>query len=211
MQGSGVGVLDKYMALQKHLAGVSKGLTALELARLTGMDRGTVHRLLKAMMHWRQVEAEHGVYRLGGGCLLPASAYLTRLPLRRIALPYTIDLQNVIADRPAIVSVALPVGDQIVLIERMWTAATPFNVVADLDDKFAIDSCTSGRAILATYPEAQARQTVGMSVTSGCAPDCWRLLRLADILLAIASSARVYPLWGIQSAGGRMRLWVRWS
>ena len=161
MQGSGVGVLDKYMALQKHLAGVSKGLTALELARLTGMDRGTVHRLLKAMMHWRQVEAEHGVYRLGGGCLLPASAYLTRLPLRRIALPYTIDLQNVIADRPAIVSVALPVGDQIVLIERMWTAATPFNVVADLDDKFAIDSCTSGRAILATYPEAQARQTVG--------------------------------------------------
>lgn len=161
MPGSGVGVLDKCMELQKHLAYVSKGLTAQELARLTNMDRGTVHRLLKAMTYWRQVEAENGVYRLGAGCLLPASAYLTRLPLRRVALPYTIDLQHVISDRPAIVSVALPVGDRIVLIERMWTATTPFNVVADLDDTFAIDGCTSGRAILATYTEEQIRQTVG--------------------------------------------------
>lgn len=71
MNGSGVGVLDKYMELQKQLARVSKGLTAQELARLTSMDRGTVHRLLKAMIYWGQVEAEHGIYRLGEGAYCP--------------------------------------------------------------------------------------------------------------------------------------------
>ncbi|MFT8516890.1 MAG: helix-turn-helix domain-containing protein [Acetobacter persici] len=201
MNGSGVGVLDKYMELQKQLARVSKGLTAQELARLTSMDRGTVHRLLKAMIYWGQVEAEHGIYRLGGGCLLPASAYLTRLPLRRVALPYTIDLQNVIADRPAIVSVALPVGDQIVLIERMWTAATPFNVVADLDDKFAMDRCTSGRAILATYPEERALEILGEERYENISP------RIQEIMEAGGYSfGRSEQREGLSSMGYPIRL-----
>ncbi|WP_215747598.1 MULTISPECIES: IclR family transcriptional regulator [Gluconobacter] len=161
MQGSGVGVLDKCMALMRCLSVSPGALTALELARQTGMDRGTVHRLLKAMVYWKQVETGDGTYRLGAGALLSASSYLTRLPLRRVALPYAIDLQNVISDRPAIVSVALPVGDQIVLIDRMWTATTPFNVIADLDDRFDMDACTSGRAVLATLSAASAEALVG--------------------------------------------------
>ncbi|MBS1103495.1 helix-turn-helix domain-containing protein [Gluconobacter sp. Dm-62] len=161
MQGSGVGVLDKCMELTNSLSMSSGGLTALELARRTGMDRGTVHRLLKAMVYWKQVETADGTYRLGAGALLSASSYLTRLPLRRVALPYAIDLQNVISDRPAIVSVALPVGDQIVLIDRMWTATTPFNVIADLEDRFDMDSCTSGRAVLATFTPGAAAGLLG--------------------------------------------------
>ncbi|MBS1066824.1 IclR family transcriptional regulator [Gluconobacter kondonii] len=161
MQGSGVGVLDKCMELTTCLSFSPRGLTALELARQTGIDRGTIHRLLKALVYWKQVEAEDGLYRLGAGALLSASSYLTRLPLRRVALPYAIDLQNVISDRPAIVSVALPVGDQIVLIDRMWTATTPFNVIADLDDRFDIDGCTSGRAVLATFPPPAVEVLLG--------------------------------------------------
>lgn len=149
------------MMLTNLLTTLPAGATALELARQTGMDRGTVHRLLKAMTYWKLVEGDEGLYRLGAGALLSASSYLTRLPLRRVALPYAIDLQNIIADRSAIVSVALPVGDQIVLIDRMWTVSTPFNVIADLDDRFDIDRCTSGRAILATLCPEQAANLLG--------------------------------------------------
>jgi IclR family transcriptional regulator, acetate operon repressor len=149
------------MMLTNLLSTLPSGATALEVARRTGMDRGTIHRLLKAMACWQLVETDDGVYRLGAGALLSASSYLTRLPLRRVALPYAIDLQNIIADRSAIVSVALPVGDQIVLIDRMWTVSTPFNVIADLDDRFEIDRCTSGRAILATLPADQVEGLLG--------------------------------------------------
>jgi DNA-binding IclR family transcriptional regulator len=88
--------------------------------------------------------------------LIYSSAYLNRLNLRKIALPFTIELQRVIGDLQAIVSLSIPVGDEVVLIERMWTPSTPLNVIVDLADQFPIDGSPSGRAILATYSADQA-------------------------------------------------------
>lgn len=66
-----------------------------------------------------------------------------------------------ICDSPAIVSLSVPVGDQVVLIERMWTPATPLNVIVHLADQFPIEGSPSGRAVLAPYSEAAALAVLG--------------------------------------------------
>lgn len=160
--GGRVQVIDRSIVLLRTLAGLKHGASALDLARLTGIDRTTIHRLLKTLTYWSLIESQQGTYRLGPECLVYSTAYLNRLNLRKIALPYAIELQRVTGDRQAIVSVSIPVGDQVVLIERMWTPITPLNVIVDLADHFPLDGSPSGRAILATYSPASAIALLGL-------------------------------------------------
>ncbi len=159
--GGRVQVIDRSIVLLRTLAGLKHGASALDLARLTGIDRTTIHRLLKTLTHWSLIESQSGTYRLGPESLIYSAAYLNRLNLRKIALPYAIELQRVIGERQAIVSLSVPVGDQVVLIERMWTPTTPLNVIVDLADQFPIDGSPSGRAVLATYSDAAAQAILG--------------------------------------------------
>ncbi len=159
--GGRVQVIDRSIVLLRTLSGLKHGASALDLARLTGIDRTTIHRLLKTLTHWSLIESQGGTYRIGPECLIYSAAYLNRLNLRKIALPYAIELQRVIGERQAIVSLSVPVGDQVVLIERMWTPTTPLNVIVDLADQFPIDGSPSGRAVLATYSEAAAQAILG--------------------------------------------------
>lgn len=159
--GGRVQVIDRSIVLLRTLSGLKHGASALDLARLTGIDRTTIHRLLKTLTHWSLIESQGGTYRIGPECLIYSAAYLNRLNLRKIALPYAIELQRVIGERQAIVSLSVPVGDQVVLIERMWTPTTPLNVIVDLADQFPIDGSPSGRAVLATYCEAAAQAILG--------------------------------------------------
>lgn len=159
--GGRVQVIDRSIVLLRTLSGLKHGASALDLARLTGIDRTTIHRLLKTLTYWSLIESQGGTYRIGPECLIYSAAYLNRLNLRKIALPYAIELQRVIGERQAIVSLSVPVGDQVVLIERMWTPTTPLNVIVDLADQFPIDGSPSGRAVLATYDAATALGILG--------------------------------------------------
>lgn len=159
--GGRVQVIDRSIVLLRTLASLKHGASALDLARLTGIDRTTIHRLLKTLTHWSLIESQGGTYRIGPECLIYSAAYLNRLNLRKIALPYAIELQRVIGERQAIVSLSVPVGDQVVLIERMWTPTTPLNVIVDLADQFPIDGSPSGRAVLATYSETATQAILG--------------------------------------------------
>lgn len=159
--GGRVQVIDRSIVLLRTLARLKHGASALDLAKLTGIDRTTIHRLLKTLNHWNLIESQGGTYRIGAESLIYSSAYLNRLNLRKIALPFTIELQRVIGERQAIVSLSIPVGDEVVLIERMWTPSTPLNVIVDLADQFPIDGSPSGRAILATYSAERARNLLG--------------------------------------------------
>lgn len=159
--GGRVQVIDRSIVLLRTLAALKHGASALDLARQTGIERSTIHRLLKTLTHWGLIESKGATYHIGPESLIYSAAYLNRLNLRRIALPYAIELQRVIGERPAIVSLSVPVGDQVVLIERMWTPATPLNVIVDLADQFPIEGSPSGRAVLATYSEATALGVLG--------------------------------------------------
>ncbi|MCU1730738.1 helix-turn-helix domain-containing protein [Pseudomonas sp. 20P_3.2_Bac4] len=159
--GGRVQVIDRSIVLLRTLAGLKHGASALDLARLTGIERSTIHRLLKTLTYWSLIESRGATYHIGPESLIYSAAYLNRLNLRRLALPYAIELQRVIGESPAIVSLSVPVGDQVVLIERMWTPTTPLNVIVDLADQFPIEGSPSGRAVLATYSEATALGVLG--------------------------------------------------
>jgi len=159
--GGRVQVIDRSIILLRTLARLKHGASALDLAKMTGIDRTTIHRLLKTLHHWNLIESHSGTYRIGAESLIYSSAYLNRLNLRKIALPFTIELQRVIGELQAIVSLSIAVGDEVVLIERMWTPSTPLNVIVDLADQFPIDGSPSGRAILATYSDTLAQALVG--------------------------------------------------
>lgn len=159
--GGRVQVIDRSIVLLRALANLKHGASALDLARQTGIERSTIHRLLKTLTYWGLIESRGATYHIGPESLIYSAAYLNRLNLRRLALPYAIELQRVIGERPAIVSLSVPVGDQVVLIERMWTPATPLNVIVDLADQFPIEGSPSGRAVLATYSEALALGVLG--------------------------------------------------
>ncbi|WP_437882368.1 IclR family transcriptional regulator [Pseudomonas sp. LRF_L74] len=197
-------VIDRAVLLLRTLSRLKQGGSALELARLTGIDRTTIHRLLKTLAHWKLIEPQAGNYRVGPESLIYSTAYLNRLNLRRIALPYAIELQRVIDQRPAIVSISMPVGDEVVLIERMWTPSTPLNVIVDLADQFPIDRVPSGRAILATYSDAASRELLGEARYEEALPVVKRIreqdgFSFGDSVFKTGLTSIAYPIMG--SAG----------
>lgn len=138
------------------------GATALELARRTGIERPTVHRLLKTLAHWDMVHVLDGTYRVGPAALLLGTVHVDSLNVRRAALPYAVELQEkILRDHTAMVSISVPARDQVVIVERIWTPSTPMSVILAIGNHFAIDESASGRSILSTYDDDLCRATIG--------------------------------------------------
>jgi len=156
--------IDRAFVVLRELATTPQGATALDLSRRTGIERTTVHRLLKTLVHWGMVTADDGVYALGPECLLFATAHASRLNVRRAALPYAVELQEkVLQGRSALVSISVPARDRVIIVERIWTPHTPMNVIIDIGNQFLIDDCASGKSILSTYPDELCIATLGQA------------------------------------------------
>jgi DNA-binding IclR family transcriptional regulator len=157
-----VQVIDRAFALLRALADAPGGMTATALAAKTGIDRSTIHRLLKTLAYWDMVVAEAGNYAVGAGCVLMATSSVNRGKIRRAALPFAIELQEkVLHNRVAIVSLSIPVADEAVMIDRIWTHLTPINLIMDIGDHFPIEKSTSGRAMLSTFDDEACVQRIG--------------------------------------------------
>lgn len=156
--------IDRAFVVLRELATTPQGASALDLSRRTGIERTTVHRLLKTLVHWGMVTADDGVYALGPECLLFATAHASRLNVRRAALPYAVELQEkVLQGRSALVSISVPARDRVIIVERIWTPHTPMNVIIDIGNQFLIDDCASGKSILSTYPDELCIATLGQA------------------------------------------------
>ncbi|WP_272477261.1 IclR family transcriptional regulator [Baekduia alba] len=137
-------------------------MSALEIARESGLDRTIVHRLLRTLAEHGMVVEERGAYGLGPASVLLANRYLDNLLVRRLALPYLLDLQaGAVGERPWTLTLLIPVGDLATVIERIWTQAAPLGMVLDIGDTFPIDLSAAGRAVLAYRPEEDVRALVG--------------------------------------------------
>jgi IclR family transcriptional regulator, acetate operon repressor len=146
-------------------------MSALEIARATGLDRTVVHRLLRTLSQEGMTIEERGAFRLGPASVLLAHRYLDNLLVRRLALPYLLDVQGTaIGERPWTVTLSIPVGDVSTVIERIWTRAVPLGMVLDIGDTFPIDRGAAGRSVLAYYPEARARELLGDERFEAVAP-----------------------------------------
>lgn len=157
-----VQAIDRAFMLLERLLAAPQGLTALELAELTKLDRTTVHRLLRTLGYWGLTEARGARHVLGPECLVLASAHIDRLNVRRAALPHAIDLQEKgIGERPGIVSISVPARDEVVLIERLWSPSAPLSILFEIGTRLPIDRAPSGRAILSTYSAERCSALLG--------------------------------------------------
>jgi IclR family acetate operon transcriptional repressor len=146
-------------------------MSALEVARATGLDRTVVHRLLRTIGEYGLVFEEDGTFRLGPGSVLIANRYVDNLLVRRLALPYLLDLQRrVLKARPWNVSLSIPVGDVSTVVERIWTQSIPLDVVLDVGDTHPIDRGAAGRSILAYYEASDASELIGPERYAEVAP-----------------------------------------
>ncbi|MBX6318365.1 IclR family transcriptional regulator [Pigmentiphaga sp.] len=189
--GGRVQSVDRAFAVLRELTATPKGATALELSRRTGIERTTVHRLLKTLIHWGMVTAHEGTYALGPECLLFAAGHISRREIRRAVLPYAVELQEkVLQGRSALVSISIPARDRIVIVERIWTPLTPMNVIIEIGDQFLIDECASGKSVLSTYSEERCIATLGQARYDKIRPDLRKIRQAGGFCMTVGNYKR---------------------
>lgn len=139
-------------------------MPATDVARAINLDRTVVYRLLRTLAQRGMVSEQTNGFALGAATVLLGHGFLDNLPLRRIALPYMIDLQTKMLDgQPWTLALFIPVGGLSIVIERMWTPATPLGLVLEQGVTVPLALTAAGRSILAYLDEANTRETLGES------------------------------------------------
>ena len=153
------------------VAATVEPLTVRQIAQATGLDRTVAHRQARTLAQLGFLEEGDGAYRLGPRLLLLGNAYLDRLAIRRAVLPFAVDLQiRAVAGHPWVVGVAVPVGADAVLIDRIWTPETPLDSILDVGTRLPIDRSANGRAMLAYYDDDEVVALVGAERAAELAP-----------------------------------------
>lgn len=159
---SGVQSVDRAFTALQTLQDANTPLSVQEVARQSGLDRTVAHRLLKTLKAHGMVLEERGSYRLGPQPVLMATRYTESLMVRRLALPYMVDLQTRhLAGSPFTVNLSIAVADNSVVVERIWTPTTPLDLVLSSGDLFPLDVTATGRAILAYLDESDVEALLG--------------------------------------------------
>jgi DNA-binding IclR family transcriptional regulator len=212
---SAVQSVSRAFAVLDVLKDSSVAMSALEIARASGLDRTVVHRLLRTLAEHDLVVEERGSYSLGPAWVLVAHRYLDNLLVRRLALPYMLDFQAAaIGDKPWAVTLMIPVGDLVTVVERIWTRGVPLTSVLEIGDTFPVDLAAAGRAVLAYRPPEEVRALIGDERYDAVAPVLERVREAQGVALsrgeampgvyAIAAairSRRGHPVSSIAVAG----------
>ena len=164
-------------------------MSALSIAEAAALDRTVVHRLLRTLLSSNLVLEEATGFRLGPGTVLLANRYFENLLVRRLAIPYLLEVQTkVIGDRSWSLSLSIPVEDLLAIVERIWASNTPINLVLDRGDMYPIDTTTVGTCILAYFDEAHTRRLLGDNRYKIIAPNL-EAVRKADGVWAARSNS----------------------
>lgn len=141
-----VGLLRQFTADEPEL-GVS------ELARRMGLDKATVHRVLKTLIAERFVEqnAETKRYRLGFGVLDVAAARLASFEFLAVAATQIRQLGVEVGET---VSLHVPDGHETVCIDAA-EAPHPVRVTYFIGERFPAHLTSPGLAMLSTLPKQQ--------------------------------------------------------
>ncbi len=162
-RSSRVQSVDRAIAVLNELSRQSRPRTAFEVAEATSLHRTIVHRLLRTLVSSGMVKDEGGGrYGPGPRLLTLGFEYLDNLAVRRIALPYLIELSTeAVQDRPWVVAMGVPVSDQVVVVERIWHPAAPLSSILDIGVRLPMNHSAAGRAVLAALSDDQAIDLVG--------------------------------------------------
>jgi IclR family acetate operon transcriptional repressor len=138
-------------------------MSIAELGTRLGVDRTIVHRILRTLQSEEFVEvAPGGGYVIGPRALVFGNAYRERLSLRSAALPYMADFVRSVGDRQLMVSIAVVVRSELILVDQVWNPGMSLDLVFGGGSRFAVDQTASGRALLAYMTPAQVAEAVGI-------------------------------------------------
>lgn len=146
-------------------------LSVQEVARATGLDRTVTHRLLNTLLQESMVVEERGQFRMGPASTLLSNKYIDDLLVRRLAMPYLMELQQTeLKDQPWTPTLSIAVGKVATVIERLWTPLTPLDLVLSVGDSFPINIGAAGRSMLAYYETQHVIDLLGAETAADVAP-----------------------------------------
>lgn len=156
-----VQAVERSARVLETLAMEAVPMSALELSRRIGLNRTVTHRLLRTLAQSGLVSEDQGRYVLGDMTAHLGYAYVDALPFRRPALMYGTDLALQVVDRPWMVSLAVPVRDYVMIVDRIWEPKTPLNTILDIGTRLEFDGSALGRTILAYMDDDAAIAVIG--------------------------------------------------
>src|SRR5581483_2353096 len=95
MRETGVGVLDKSMAILEAFGPEDRSLTPQDIARRVGVTLPTVYRLVQAMAQHGLLDRDGSSFQLGHALLYFGMRVFDKIDLRRQALPYLRQLNDI--------------------------------------------------------------------------------------------------------------------
>ena len=149
--------LTRGLALLELISAAHDGATVTELASGSGLDKGTVSRLLATLRDngWAH-QASDRRYRLAGKALALSHDYTNRVDLRALAMPLLAQLRD---EWQETVHLGQVEGDVVVYVERL-EPARPVRVVSIVGQRMPVACTAMGRAYLAAFPVDEMRRMV---------------------------------------------------
>jgi IclR family transcriptional regulator, acetate operon repressor len=154
--------VERASAVLEHLAACDEAQTASQVAQALDVERTAAHRLLRTLLKSGLVWSERrGHYSIGPRALAIGMSYVEQLQVRRIALPYLMELSYEYSDRPWSIVLAVFDGKDILLVERLWNPRTPLNSLIEIGGKMPVDRTAAGWAYLSQQSDDTVVEIVG--------------------------------------------------
>jgi IclR family acetate operon transcriptional repressor len=154
--------VERACAVLEHLAASEEPCSATQVARALGLERTAAHRLLRTLAQSGMVSTDGaGQYSIGPRALAVGMSYVEQLRVRRIALPYLMELSLEYTHRPWSIVLAVFDGTDILLVERLWNPRTPLDSLIAIGGKMPVDRTAAGWAYLAQLPDDEIQAIVG--------------------------------------------------
>lgn len=145
--------VERTCAVLDYLAGTAGPRILSDIATGTGLNRTVVRRILDTLVDFGYIERRSQGYQVGARMLVLGKAHLEQSGLVRQALPYLLSLrESLLADAPRTLMMSVPVGTDIIIVERIFGRVTPIEVIADVGSRYPLVETAMGRAILAQMP-----------------------------------------------------------
>jgi DNA-binding IclR family transcriptional regulator len=153
--------VERASAVLEYLAACDGPQTASQVAQALEVERTAAHRLLRTLLKSGLVWSERrGHYSIGPRALAIGMSYVEQLQVRRIALPYLMELSFEYGDKPWSIVLAVFDGKDILLVERLWNPRTPLNSLIEIGGKMPVDRTAAGWAYLSQQPDEVVREIV---------------------------------------------------
>jgi len=145
--------LDRAIDILEAFRRGDEELGVAEVATLTELPRATAHRLLASLTHRGLLAHDEGTgrYRLGLKLFELGSLVGNSLDVRRVALPY---LMNLVEESGETAHLVVLDGVDVVFVDKVETD-NPFRMVSQIGRRLPARHSGSGKALLAALSDAE--------------------------------------------------------